>query len=589
MTKTATDQLRVDVLDWASNVRDLLQKRGDEVAVKESDAATCQFGDSRFVVTVLGKAKRGKSTLLNALLGRRDDVVAPIDKLPASCAITRIAAGTANTATVNFRDGHNESIDFSRIREFVTEETNPQNIKQVNVVDVRGHFPSLAPDLELVDTPGAGSIHEYHDTLLYAFIPQSDAVIFVVTARMPLDQDELELLKRVKAADIKKVFFVINRVDEMPERDIAAAEHHNRKLLAEIGVSVDKLHRLSAKQAFQGDVSGSGVPELMADVSSFLAKNKGRYLLDRCVTRVCQAATPALQGMQVELDSNCKTTEELQADLAKLQTTRSSLEQQQRFATQEFTAAWIRALDEFEFGLSPLQTEVTNDLIGKIGRSSLSDVSKVAKDLPTLLNQSLDDRLSPSSRRLEESIRAACRKLETDYPSINFVPSGDLMIRTRTGNTMLVGTLGGAAGTATGVSVVAAGAAAAQAIAVANATALAATSTIAAPSLVSSILGLAGLDVLVPLATGTATVATPAAITTTPLWVALAGPIGWSLAGLSVLAIPLAWRAPSSRFVTSWERPYAIRSGRFSPNSGVNKSSRCGRCPAPSQTNSMSA
>jgi hypothetical protein len=63
------------------------------------------------------------------------------------------------------------------------------------------------------------------------------------------------------------------------------------------------------------------------------------------------------------------------------------------------------------------------------------------------------------------------------------------------------------------------------------------------PTLVSSGLGLAGLEFLAPLATGTATLATPAAITATPLWVALAGPIGWTLAGVGMLAVPLAWRA----------------------------------------------
>jgi hypothetical protein len=52
----------------------------------------------------------------------------------------------------------------------------------------------------------------------------------------------------------------------------------------------------------------------------------------------------------------------------------------------------------------------------------------------------------------------------------------------------------------------------------------------------------AGLDILAPLATGTATVAAPAALTTTPLWVALSGPVGWTLAGIGLLAVPFAWR-----------------------------------------------
>ena len=64
----------------------------------------------------------------------------------------------------------------------------------------------------------------------------------------------------------------------------------------------------------------------------------------------------------------------------------------------------------------------------------------------------------------------------------------------------------------------------------------------AAPSALSGLLTFVGLNFLAPLATGTATVASPAAIVATPLWVALAGPVGWTLAGIGTLAIPFSWR-----------------------------------------------
>ena len=50
---------------------------------------------------------------------------------------------------------------------------------------------------------------------------------------MPLDQDELDLLANVKAADISKVFFAMNKVDELEERDIEDAIRHNQALLGQ--------------------------------------------------------------------------------------------------------------------------------------------------------------------------------------------------------------------------------------------------------------------------------------------------------------------------------------------------------------------
>src|SRR5438067_1826588 len=79
------------LLDWAERVRNLLVQHGDVAAGTAIDQALGQFHQNKFRLTLLGMVKRGKSTLLNALLGRRDDVIAPIDKLPATSVITEVS------------------------------------------------------------------------------------------------------------------------------------------------------------------------------------------------------------------------------------------------------------------------------------------------------------------------------------------------------------------------------------------------------------------------------------------------------------------------------------------------------------------
>jgi hypothetical protein len=56
-----------------------------------------------------------------------------------------------------------------------------------------------------------------------------------------------------------------------------------------------------------------------------------------------------------------------------------------------------------------------------------------------------------------------------------------------------------------------------------------------------------GLEALAPMAMGTATVAAPGVVATTPLWVALSGPVGWTLAGIGLLAVPFSWRLSKVR------------------------------------------
>ncbi len=250
---TGIDQ-REELLSWAEQLAVALEPR-DQAASRAIRQASAAHAENRFVLTVLGKAKRGKSTLVNALLGRGDDQLAPIDKLPASNVLTRFAFADTLTAKAFFRPStaggaaSQQVISPQHVRDYVTEESNPANCKNVECVEVVGPFPRFDRDLVMIDTPGAGSIHEYHDDIIRAAIPQSDAVVFLVTAQMPLDQDELDLLRQLRDADVRKIIFAINRVDQVPPSELDQAETHNRGLLQQVGLAVDRIHRISAKRA----------------------------------------------------------------------------------------------------------------------------------------------------------------------------------------------------------------------------------------------------------------------------------------------------------------------------------------------------
>src|SRR2546423_871033 len=134
---------RQPIIDWANQLAQALSEYGDQAGTDSLKSLMATYQRGAFTIAVMGKAKRGKSTLINALLGRTDDVVAPIDKLPASSAVSRFVYGEQERATVVFRDGRRESIRFSLIRTYVTEELNPGNQKDVNVVEIEGPFTGL--------------------------------------------------------------------------------------------------------------------------------------------------------------------------------------------------------------------------------------------------------------------------------------------------------------------------------------------------------------------------------------------------------------------------------------------------------------
>lgn len=545
------------LVDWARQVSSALAEISDsgaDGANRQIQEAIRSFEDDTFSLAILGKVKRGKSTLINALLGRDDDKLAPTDKLPASNAISLFRWADHYHATVAYRQGEPpstgrepQSIEIDEIRNYVTEEMNPKNVKDVQSVEIFGPFPRLEKDLVIVDTPGAGSIHEHHDELLHAYIPQADAVIFLVTARMPLAQEELELLKKVKASDIKKIFFAMNRVDECEDQDIQEAIRQNTEMLSHLGIEVTTIHRISALKAFKGDWNGSGLQTFHQEISKFLDESKGRSLSTRFVARVCSAVGTVAQSLGIQIAASSKSITQIESELAGLRRKKCEIESERKFSEREFSNSWSRAANDYETDLTSAWKLVVEAITEKIARVPLTELNEFSKRLPTLLNELIEDRLRVVAGRFEETARDACEKLQTTYPAIRFGDSGGIMLKSQNDHLSVGAAVSGVMIATTGGSLALAGASAAAGIAAANVLALAATTTVAAPSILTGVIGLASTyfpaaAFLAPLATGTATLATPAVLTTAPLWVALAGPVGWTLAGVGLLAIPFSWR-----------------------------------------------
>lgn len=423
---------RQKLVAWAEAGLRLLQPERHKVQIETIQQEIVRLKEGRFVVAVMGKAKRGKSTLLNALLGRRDDLLAPIDKLPASSAITRFRWAIREEVTVLMRDGRKESIPASQVRDYVTEEGNPENRKGVDVVEIAAPFPDFDRDLVLMDTPGAGSLHEHHDAILQGIIPQADAVIFLVTARMPLDQDEVELLGRMKAADVRRVFFAVNKVDEVANpKDLEDAVAHNRSLLTQIGVSAGTIFPISAKRGYQGDLAGSGLMPLLGIVRSEITSQKALLLSQRFITEVQAALTSAHQSADLTLAAFKKSDSELELEARRLDKEKAECDRKRPLVESAFTLAWGTAVDDFERSLNDTSDAVQRQVKKRIEDTPLPALSGLAKDLSGFLTTKLNAELAGPAERFEQAARAACQQLEADYPKLVLGSTGDASVSVR--------------------------------------------------------------------------------------------------------------------------------------------------------------
>ncbi|MBR3718342.1 MAG: dynamin family protein, partial [Firmicutes bacterium] len=127
--------------------------------------------DQSITVSVIGQFKRGKSCLVNALLG--EDIL-PTGIVPITSAATKIRYGEPS-CSVRFFNGVVKPVSESELSHYINEQENPGNLLGVDCVDMTATSDFLKDGLTLVDTPGIGSYHKNNTDAAYAFIKESDA------------------------------------------------------------------------------------------------------------------------------------------------------------------------------------------------------------------------------------------------------------------------------------------------------------------------------------------------------------------------------------------------------------------------------
>ncbi len=186
-----------------------------------------RVSEGRFYVACVGQFKRGKSTLLNALIGHS---VLPTAVVPLTAVPTIIRHGERLAARVRFQSAAWTDIPVSVVEEYVSEGKNPENAKGVVGVEVFVPSPLLETGMCLVDTPGLGSVFAGNTAATHAFIPHIDAAIVVIGADPPLSGDELQLVETV-SQEVHDLVFVLNKADRAKAEERSAALGFARAVL----------------------------------------------------------------------------------------------------------------------------------------------------------------------------------------------------------------------------------------------------------------------------------------------------------------------------------------------------------------------
>jgi GTP-binding protein EngB required for normal cell division len=260
------------------------------IDTKDADVQTgcrellTRLAEDQFNLMVVGRFSRGKSTLMNAILGGAH---LPTGIVPLTSVITTVRYGSRQQVVLHFKDfGLSREVPLSQIADYVTQQGNPGNAKKIAWAEIQLPIEILRRGFFFVDTPGLGSPIIENTLTTERFLPQADAFIVVTSYDSPLSEEEGRILERIRNTD-KKVFVILNKQDTVtPEERQQARDFVAEQLHASLGREIEEVYSISARHALEAKLSGnqqkldeSGIQMFEAELLRFLTEDRAQLFL----------------------------------------------------------------------------------------------------------------------------------------------------------------------------------------------------------------------------------------------------------------------------------------------------------------------
>lgn len=224
-----------EILDCLTETENFLRENDykNEADVLRDNAEKLRNGE--FSIAVIGEYSAGKSTFLNALMGKRilpsysNETTATVNYLR-----HKNLAENGQAGTVHFKDGKTEDIysaDLETIKKYVSTESSVDVVSSIEKLDLYLDSDFLKDNITLVDTPGLNGVAEGHKEVTAQQIERSSAGIFLFNSKQPGSRSNFEFLSQLKEnMDSNSILFILNQIDTINQSEGETVESVVEKL-----------------------------------------------------------------------------------------------------------------------------------------------------------------------------------------------------------------------------------------------------------------------------------------------------------------------------------------------------------------------
>jgi predicted GTPase len=394
----------------------------------------------RFNLVVVGEFNHGKTSFVNALLGT---AALPTGVTPTTACIHHVSHADEPRATVVHEDGEERSIAFDDLADYVVRGDGDGDAAAVKHIDVGYPAELLRERIVLVDTPGVNDLCLQRADITYKYIPQADAVLFVIDAGQPLKESErLFIEDKLIGQSRDKIIFVVAKADIWSQQEHEEALAYVRDELSKL-VESPAVFPVSPQKALSGERELSGIDTLTEHISRFLAEERGRIVLDNALGDALEAGASLAHAIDAKRRAAHMTSEEIERRIARIEADlegqKRSVDQRRAAIREEVSAirAWLRRdLDRFcddvirqlpelveRASIDELKLHLAGFLEATFVRWAENEADEVARALETLAEKTvalMRDDAHDSAKRLSEQLGADVRSPDVQVDTFGY-------------------------------------------------------------------------------------------------------------------------------------------------------------------------